>query len=323
MTTAYSPPRGRHKNRRHENRRRAPHPVSGVTRRRGLTDRTVGLLLTLPALVLFGAVVLYPLVGSLTTSLFEQSLVLPGREFVGLENFRTVLADQFWPVLENTIVFTVACTVIPFTVAFALALALNTALPGRAVLRGLFLFPWVIPSVVVSFVWLWIFNANYGLLNGLLVQLGLVDEPVSWLGRPDTAMIAVIVAKSWASFPWMMVMLLAGLQTVPKSPLEAAALDGANAPRRFWHITLPHVRRIIGVVILLETIWNFQHFDTIFVLTGGGPAGATTTFAVAVYETAFKGFDLGRAGALGALWMLLLSVLVVVYVRIAERSESR
>jgi multiple sugar transport system permease protein len=292
------------------------------TRQRGLPDRTFGVLLTLPALVLLAAVVLYPLVGSLTTSLFRQSLVLPGRSFAGLDNFRAVLDSEFWPVLRHTLVFTGCCTAIPFVIGFALALALHTRLPGRGLLRGLFLFPWVIPGVVVSFVWMWIFNANYGVLNGILVRLGLVDDPVSWLGRPGTAMFAVIVAKSWASFPWMMVMLLAGLQTVPATLHEAAALDGAGALRRFWHVTLPHLRGIVGIVLLLETIWNFQHFDTIYVLTGGGPAGATTTFAVAVYDTAFKGFDLGRAGAIGALWMVLLTVLVVAYVWASERGRQ-
>lgn len=291
------------------------HPAAG----KPLSHGTFGFLLTLPALVLFGAIVLYPLAGSLTTSLFEQSLVLPGREFVGLDNFRHVVDGQFLPVLRNTLVFTGVSTVAPFLIGFALALALNTRMRGRAILRGAFLLPWVIPGVVVSFAWLWIFNANYGLLNGILVQIGLIDEPVSWLGRPGTAMMAVVVAKTWASFPWIMVMLLAGLQTVPAMLHEAAAIDGAGALQRFWHVTLPHLRGIIGVVILLELIWNFQHFDIIYVLTGGGPAGTTTTFAVAVYESAFKGFDLGQAGALGALWMLMLSVLVAVYVKVAER----
>lgn len=289
---------------------------------RPLTDRTFGFLLTLPALVLFCAIVLYPLVGSLATSLFEQSLVLSGREFVGLDNFRQVLDDQFWPVLGHTLVFTGLSTLAPLIIGFALALALNARLPGRAVLRGAFLFPWVIPGVVVSFAWLWIFNANYGLLNGILVGLGLIDTPVSWLGDPNTAMGAVIVAKTWASFPWIMVMILAGLQTVPQVLYEASGMDGAGTLRQFWHITLPALRRILGIVVLLEVIWNFQHFDMIYVLTGGGPAGSTTTFAVAVYETAFKGFDLGRAGALGALWLVLLLGLVVVYVRVAEREET-
>jgi len=287
--------------------------------RRGLSDRTFGVLLTLPALALFAAVIGYPLIGALTTSLYRQSLVIPGRAFAGLDNFRAVLDGKFWSVLQNTLVFTIGATAVPVVIGFALALALNTRLRGRAVLRGLFLFPWVIPGVVVSFVWLWIFNANYGLLNGLLVRLHLVDAPVVWLGRPGTAMAAIVVAKSWASFPWIMVMLLAGLQTVPATLHEAAALDGAGTVARFWHVTLPHLRGILGIVVLLELIWNFQHFDTIYVLTGGGPAGSTTTFAVAVYDTAFKAFDLGTASALGALWLVLLLGLVVAYVRLAER----
>jgi multiple sugar transport system permease protein len=289
--------------------------------RRGLSDRTFGFLLTLPALALFGGVILYPLIGALTTSVFEQSLVLPGRTFVGVDNFVAVLDDNFWPVLRTTLVFTVASTVAPVAVGFALALALNAPLRGRAVLRGVFLFPWVIPGVVVSFVWLWIFNANYGLLNGVLTGLNLIDEPVTWLGRPGTAMTAIVVAKTWASFPWIMVMLLAGLQTVPATLTEAASLDGAGAVRRFWHVTLPHMRGIFAIVVLLEIIWNLQHFDTIYVLTGGGPAGSTTTFAVAVYDTAFRAFDLGRASALGALWLVLILVLTIVWVRVTERGE--
>ncbi|MFF5234334.1 carbohydrate ABC transporter permease [Dactylosporangium sp. NPDC000521] len=286
-----------------------------------MRDRTFGLLLTLPALALLSAVVLYPLVGSLTTSLFDQSLVLPGRSFAGLANFEAVLGRQFWPTLRNTLVFTVGATAAPVAIGMALALALNTRLKGRAVLRGLFLLPWVIPGVVVSFVWLWIFNANYGLLNGLLTSMHLIDEPIVWLGSPGTAMAAVIVAKTWASFPWIMVMLLAGLQTVPAALHEAAALDGAGAVNRFWHVTLPHLRGILGIVVLLEVIWNLQHFDMIYVLTHGGPAGSTTTFAVAVYDTAFKAFDLGQASALGALWLVLILGLTVVYVRLSERGE--
>ncbi|BCJ34531.1 ABC transporter permease [Actinocatenispora thailandica] len=298
--------------------------VSRFRRERGdrLSNGMVGFLLTVPALLLLGGVVCYPLVSGLVTSLYKQSLVLPGRSFVGLDNFRSVLSGDFWPALGHTLVFTIGTTAASFLLGFGLALALDVGLRGRAVLRGLFLFPWVLPSVVVSFLWLWIFNANYGVLNGVLMKLHLIGDPVAWLGQPGTAMLAVIVAKTWNSFPWMMVMLLAGLQTVPRDLHEVAALDGAGAVRRFRAVTLPHLRPMIGMVLLLEMIWNFQHFDTIYVMTGGGPAGATTTFAVSVYDTAFKGFDLGSAGAIGALWMLILSVLVVGYVWLSERRSA-
>ncbi|MER5631746.1 carbohydrate ABC transporter permease [Streptomyces nitrosporeus] len=284
-----------------------------------LSNGAFVLLLTAPGLALFAAIIFYPLLSALFTGFFEQDLRLPGREFVGLDNFAYWLDGDLLDILEQTLVFTVGATLVPFVLGFALALALNTGLKGSGFLRGLFLFPWVIPGVVVSFLWMWIFNANYGVLNGVLMETGIIDESVAWLGRPGTAMLAVIVTKTWASFPWMMVMLLAGLQTVPKELHEAASMDGAGSVRRFFAVTWPQVRGVASIVLLLEFIWNFQHFDTIYVLTGGGPAGTTETFATAVYQTAFKGFDIGRATALGGLWMLLLLLLVAVYLRITER----
>lgn len=296
---------------------------SGDGRRIGsrIEGRTFAVLLVLPGLALLAAVVVYPLISAMTSAFFEQSLLYPGRTFVGLENIRDVLAGDFWQLLWQTMVFTVGTTILPFVVGFGLALALNTRIRGAKALRGIMLIPWLVPGVVVSFLWMWIFNANYGVLNAVLEGTGLIDEPQAWLAQPGTAMAAVVVAKTWQSFPWMMVMLLAGLQTVPPELHEAASVDGAGAVRRFRAVTLPHLRGIVGLVLLLEFIWNFQHFDIIYVLTGGGPAGTTQTFATAVYDTAFHGYDLGRAGALGLLWMVLLMVLVVVYIRFSEKGE--
>lgn len=296
----------------------------GTGRRpRRLSDGMFALLLTAPGLALLAAVVVYPLITALITAFYKQSLVEPGREFVGFQNIVDVLTGEFFPLLTQTLVFTLGTTIAPFVIGFGLALALNTRIRGAKVLRGLMLIPWLIPGVVVSFLWMWIFNANYGVLNAALETVGLIDSPQAWLANPTTAMIAVIVAKTWQSFPWMMVMLLAGLQTVPIELHEAAEIDGAGTIRRFFSITVPQMSGIIGLVILLEFIWNFQHFDIIYVLTGGGPAGSTQTFATAVYETAFDGFDLGHAGAIGLLWMILLMALVVVYVRLSEKGEKR
>lgn len=296
----------------------------GTGRRpRRMSDGMFALLLTAPGLALLAAVVVYPLITALITAFYKQSLVEPGREFIGLQNIIDVLTGDFARLLGQTMVFTLGTTLFPFIVGFALALALNTKIRGAKVLRGLMLIPWLIPGVVVSFLWMWIFNGNYGVLNAVLEGIGIIDEPQAWLAQPGTAMAAVIVAKTWQSFPWMMVMLLAGLQTVPPELHEAAEIDGAGTVRRFFSITVPQMGGIIGLVLLLEFIWNFQHFDIIYVLTGGGPAGSTQTFATAVYETAFDGFDLGHAGALGLLWMILLMGLVVVYVRFSEKGEKR
>jgi multiple sugar transport system permease protein len=292
--------------------------------RRGqrLSNTQFAVLLVMPAVALFGAVIMYPLIAAISTGFVEQSLVFPGRRFVGLENFLNVLGGDFVGLLGRTVVFTAGATLIPFVLGFGLALALTVGLRGSNLLRGAFIMPWVLPTVVTSFIWMWIFNANYGVLNGVLMESGLLDSTQSWLGQPGTAMTAIIIAKTWGTFPWMMVMLIAGLQAVPRDLHEAASIDGAGTIRRFRVITLPHLRTIIGIVLLLEVIWNFQHFDTIYILTGGGPAGTTTTFSVAVYNTAFKGFDLGTAGAIGGLWMLLLVVPVIWYIRMSERRES-
>ncbi|MCW2166154.1 carbohydrate ABC transporter membrane protein 1, CUT1 family [Microbacterium hydrothermale] len=292
-----------------------------TTRPERLGNGMFAVLLVVPGMALMAAVVAYPLVSALVTAFFRQSLVLPGREFVGFQNIVDVLQDDFLRLLGQTLVFTLGTTLAPFVIGFALALALNTQIRGSKVMRGLMLIPWLVPGVVVSFLWMWIFNANYGVMNAILEPLGV--SPQAWLAQPGTAMFAVIVAKTWQSFPWMMVMLLAGLQTVPRELHEAAEMDGAGTVRRFFSITVPQIGGIIGLVLLLEFIWNFQHFDIIYVLTGGGPAGSTETFATSVYETAFHGFDLGRAGALGLLWLILLMALVVVYVRFSERSEKR
>ncbi|AZH82148.1 sugar ABC transporter permease [Plantibacter sp. PA-3-X8] len=278
-------------------------------------------VLVLPGLALLVAVVAYPLLTALVTAFFKQSLVVPGREFVGLQNIIDVLQGDFLKLLGQTMVFTLGTTIAPFIIGFALALALNTRIRGAKMLRGLMLIPWLVPGVVVSFLWMWIFNANYGVANAVLGLFGV--DAQAWLAQPQTAMFAVIVAKTWQSFPWIMVMLLAGLQTVPQELHEAAEMDGAGTIRRFFSITVPQLKGIIGLVLLLEFIWNFQHFDIIYVLTGGGPAGSTQTFATAVYETAFRGFDLGHAGALGLLWLILLMALVVVYVRFSEKGEQK
>ncbi|WP_085511464.1 carbohydrate ABC transporter permease [Plantibacter flavus] len=286
-----------------------------------MPDGMFAFVLVLPGLALLVAVVAYPLLTALVTAFFKQSLVVPGREFVGFQNIIDVLQGDFFKLLGQTMVFTLGTTIAPFIIGFALALALNTRIRGAKVMRGLMLIPWLVPGVVVSFLWMWIFNANYGVANAILALFGV--DAQAWLAQPQTAMFAVIVAKSWQSFPWIMVMLLAGLQTVPQELHEAAEMDGAGTIRRFFSITVPQLKGIIGLVLLLEFIWNFQHFDIIYVLTGGGPAGSTQTFATAVYETAFRGFDLGHAGALGLLWLILLMALVVVYVRFSEKGEQK
>ncbi|SIT89753.1 carbohydrate ABC transporter permease [Microbacterium sp. RU33B] len=279
------------------------------------------LLLIAPAAALLVAVLIYPLIGALADAFFDSNLLYPDKTFVGLENIGAAFTGEFWELLGKTLAFALPATVAPFAIGLVAALGLNQRMRGRAVLRSVLLFPWVLPGVVVSFLWLWIFDANYGVLNGILRSLGVIGENIGWLDSGAGAMTAVVVARTWASFPWMMVMLLAALQSFPGETYEAARMDGAHAWQRFRYITVPGLMPVATIVVLLEFIWNFQQFDLLYVLTGGGPAGATTTFSLAVYETAFKGFDLGMAGALGILWMLVLLPVVLLYLRGMENEK--
>ena len=304
---------------------------SGASARRGeqsqrmtrrLSDTHVALLLIAPALALLLTIILYPLVNSMYIGLLDKSLIYGGDDFVGLQNIQAVLRTDFLLILRNTLIFTAGATLLPFVLGFGVALILNGPIRGRGVWRGAFLMPWLVPSVIVSFLWLWIFNANYGVLNGVLRNAGLVQSNVNWLSNGVSAMSAVTIAKTWQTFPWIAVMILAALQTIPRELYEAASISGANTWQSFRYVTVPHLRGVSSIVLLLSLIWNFQHFETIYVMTQGGPAKATTTFSVAVYQTAFQSFDLGKAGALGILWMILLSAVVVVYLRFGMADEE-
>lgn len=286
-----------------------------------LKDSHFAVLLVLPAMVLFLTVICYPLVYSMYVGFTDTSLLSGEGSFVGLANILDVLRGGFLGYLTQTLVFTAGATAVSFGLGLALALALNVGVRGQAFLRGLFLLPWLIPGVVVSFLWLWLLDANFGVANGILASSGLVDANVSWLGSGEGAMVSVILAKAWHSFPWMAVLFLAALQGVPRELYEAAMMDGGGAWVKFKHVTLPHLRTAMVLAGLLEIIWNFQHFETIYVMTHGGPAGATTTFSVALYSAAFEAYDLGTAGAIGVLWMLILSGLVVFYIRRGQESK--
>ncbi len=295
---------------------------SEVRRGYRLNDTQIAIILVLPALALFAAIIVYPLINSMYIGLLEKSLVRPGEAFVGLDNINWVLRRRFTDILATTLIFTFGSTLLPFLIGFAVAIILNAPLPGRGILRGLFLLPWLVPAVVVSFLWMWIFNANYGVLNGIMRSTGLITQNINFIGNETMAMWAVIIAKTWNTFPWIAIMILAGLQTIPRELYEAAAIDGAGRVQSFFNITIPQLSGIITTVLLLSFIWNFQHFETIYVMTSGGPGGATTTFAVAVYQQAFQGYNLGRAGAIGILWMGLLSVIVGIYLRFGVSEEA-
>ncbi len=294
------------------------------------------ILLLLPAFLAMMGTIVFPLLNGIRLSFYKYSLTNPeaGERFFGVRNFQRLLtikgvqfkdvfpfikvrfADKlFWESLGHTLVYAFGVMIISFVIGFALALLLNRDIKFRGAFRTLFFIPWVVPSVVISLLGMWMFNQSYGVINYLLQAVGLIDEFLPWLQRTDLAMWTVIIVTVWKTFPFMMIMLLSGLQTIPKEQIEAALIDGANRFQVFRHVTLPNLREIIMIVTLLDIIWEFQDFTFIWILTKGGPVNATTTWPIYVYRTAFKTYEVGYASAIGALWLIALAIFSVFYVR--------
>ena len=222
---------------------------------------------------------------------------------------------NFLDVLVNTLVFVVVGTIAPFVLGFIWAIALNQGFRGSELLRGLTLINWIIPSTAIGFLWMWIFHGQFGLLNELLKSLGLIRANINWLGQAQTAMPVVLIAKTWQTLPWFMAFLLGGLQAVSTEQIEAARIDGAGNLQVFLHVVVPEMKPIIALVLILGSIGSLQHFDLIWVMTEGGPARATTTLAIEVYRSAFQNWKLGVAAAVGAVWVLAMTIVSFFYLR--------
>lgn len=244
--------------------------------------------------------------------------------FIGLENYRELFEspkDLVVPFL-NTLRFVGASAIGCLVIGFGGALLLNNQLGGQRWLRSALMFPWVIPTVLTALLWRWIMDSNAGAFNGLLLELGLISEPHAWLGDPSFAPWIIIVAQVWHGFPFVLVMLLAGLQTIPRELYEAAAVDGAGWFRQLTEITWPGIRSIFILVGTLEGLYAFREFATIEVLTAGGPAGSTEVLATQVYRTFFQFFKFGEALALAAIMFVMALIFTLFFLRLSMRGEE-
>jgi multiple sugar transport system permease protein len=282
-------------------------------------------VLLLPAVAILALVIFYPLVQALLLSLKEASLLnVTVAPFTGLDNFKQLLGDEvFWTAVKNTFVLTTTSIAGSLVLGMSLALVLNENLPFRNFFRGIALIPWVVPGVVVALLTLYMFNSQVGVIDYVLVQLGLTERFVDWFGSTRNALWAIVLANIWNQTPFYMLMFLAGLQTVPEDEYDAAKVDGANVLQRFRYVTVPNIRDVLAIVLALQVIWNFNNFDLIWATTEGGPVNATTTLTVHVYRMAFKSLDLGYAAAIGVVMLIALLLFSVFYIRAMERGEER
>jgi multiple sugar transport system permease protein len=238
-------------------------------------------------------------------------------------NYVAIAADEVVrTAVTNTVTFTVVSVLGHLAIGLAVALLLNQEIRGRALFRNLALLPWMLPPAVVATGWAWLYHNPFGMLNPLLLGLGLMDEPKAWLASPDTAMGSVIVANLWRGFPFISLVLLAGLQSIPISLYEAAGVDGAGAWARFRHVTLPGLRRVMLIALTLDVINTVKYFDLIWVMTAGGPANRTEVLATLIYRLAFQFFRTGRAAALAMVMVAALAVFSIFYVRMTVRTAA-
>jgi multiple sugar transport system permease protein len=297
--------------------------------RRRLLSRLAEYAFIAPALGLLAAIILFPILTALYLSFHNVRLVPPAQAFMGfatafnrLENYAEVLANpDFLVAFGNTTAFTLVTVVGSLALGLAFALMLDSAIKGRSLWRILMLTPWVVAPVVAGSTWRWMFETRYGVFNALIRTIIPSAPPVLWLADPTMALVSVSATNVWLRTPFMMVMLLAGLQAIPPEEYEAAAVDGASAWQRFRFITIPHLSFVILVATLLEGIWTFKHFDIVQVMTGGGPGRATELLSTLIYKTSFEFFRFGPAAAMGMLVTAALTVVAVCYVRLLRSRD--
>ena len=281
-----------------------------------LTNGQVGFLLIVPGLAVFVAIILYPFVDAILMSFTNRSMLSPEYDVVGLTNYMKVFKDPYFgKTLMTTLAFVMGSTILPFTLGLIWAIVLNQGFRGAEFLRGVTLVNWIIPGTAIGFLWSWIFNGQYGILNSILEALGILETGIPWLGQTNTALLCVVIARTWQMLPWYMAFLLGGLQSVSLEQVEAAHIDGANNWKTFWKIILPGMKQTAILVFILGLIGNLQHFDLPWTMVQGGPARATTTLSIEVYTTAFKNWNMGKAATVGTIWAVLLAGFSILYLR--------
>jgi multiple sugar transport system permease protein len=282
----------------------------------------LGAMLIAPTVLIFCAVIVYPLVSALYLSLFTIFTPTLKGNYIGLGNYvRLASSPEFWQSLWNTIVWTVFTLTLQVVLGVAVALMLHQNMLFRALARSLILFPYFVSTVVAVLVWRWLFNDLYGILNHLMLAAGLIRMPMDWLGSMPNAMISIVLVGAWKYFPFVVIAILARLQTIPEALYEAAKIDGAGPVARFVDVTLPQLKDVLLVVILLRAIWDFKEFDLIYLLTGGGPVISTQTLPLMVYKDAFGLNDMGRASAVAVTMMLVMMTFMLIYLKVAGRDD--
>ncbi|HSF01511.1 MAG TPA: sugar ABC transporter permease [Solirubrobacterales bacterium] len=287
------------------------------------SSAAIGVLGVLPAVTLIAALILYPVAYSIWLSLHDKHAFFPAERWVGLGNYQEILRDEeFWDSLWKGTIYAAGTTALQLVFGVAAALVLHQAFRGRNLVRAVVLFPYMIPTIVAVIVWRWLLNETYGLVDHVLVAWGLVREPVVWLGV-EHIMASLIAMSVWQFAPFVVISVLARLQTVPPELYEAARVDGASAWRRFVHVTLPQLRSVLFVVVLLRSIWMFTKFDTVWLWGEGAGAGREIrTLPVYAFMRTFSYYQAGFGAALAVVMFVMLMAATALYFRLFWHEEE-
>ncbi|MDO5068157.1 MAG: sugar ABC transporter permease [Propionibacteriaceae bacterium] len=282
-----------------------------------------GTLFLLPALLVVSLLLFYPVVSSIYYSFTNKHLTKSRLEFVGLANYQAIFTDpDFLHAFLVSVNWTLASLAGQILVGFTAALALHRIQHLKGLFRTLLIIPWAFPPIVIAMSWKWILNGVYGFLPNLLMQTGLVQEPPEFFSSPNLVFPTLVCINIWFGAPLIMVNVLSALQTIPRDQYEAAQIDAATSWRTFRHITLPHIRVVVGLLVVLRTIWVFNNFDTIYLLTGGGPANLTQSVPIYAYDTGWGLKQLGRSSAVTVVLLGFLMIVTTLYFRLLNKWEK-
>jgi multiple sugar transport system permease protein len=287
---------------------------------KGRTKFIKGYLFAAPLLVVLAVAVLFPALYNMGIAFYKLSPAGNAWQFVGLENFAKLWnSPLFWNSFQVTLLWVAGNVSLQLFVGLAMALALNSIIRFRGPFTGILLIPWISSFVVVGILFLWIYDPQMGVLNDMLLRLGLIEKPVAWLASPHLAQISLIAANTWKFFPLVMITLLAGLQDVSPELLEATQVDGANWLGSFRMVIFPTILPSISTGVLLSTIWAYNSFTLPVVMTGGGPLRATEIFGLHIFKLAFDAFDFGAAAAASLVLFAQILIVILLYLKVVER----
>jgi multiple sugar transport system permease protein len=285
-------------------------------------ENRLGYFFIIPTFLLVAALFFYPLVKTIIDSLYKSSLVFPKPKFVGFGNFIDILSERtFYEILLQSFIWTVVVVIFQFLLGLGSAFLLHNPFPGRDVVRAVVILPWIVPGVITGMLWVLLYDPQLGMINHVLFKMGIIEKYLTWLSDKHTALLAVIFVAIWKGFPFSALMYMAALQGVNPELIDAVKIDGAGRWGQFFYVVIPEISPIIRITLLLTTVWTFNYFEIIYIMTNGGPGNATHIFPTYIYNLAFTRFRFGLAATYAMITFIILTLFSILYMREVEKRE--